>query len=99
MRAWLSRLMTSFIVTLGFAVAKLPAEPPLVPQSQLVDYRPSVPLGTLLDHPDDSGTGARPRLNAKGFCCDGSLHWFGCGNWKTYAQFTFGSCRTFFYEP
>jgi hypothetical protein len=99
MNAWLNRLSLSFIVTLGFAAHKMPAQAPLVPPSQPFDSNPSAPLMSLLAKPPEPPFRARtPVLNRFGYCCDSDLTWFGCGGLKSQRDFVFGSCRTFFNE-
>lgn len=99
MNAWLKRLGLSFIVTLGFAAPRVHAQAPLVPPSQAFDSAPSSPLTSLLSRPQVTLPAAHPKLNAKGYCCDSDLNWYGCGGWKQQLDFYFGSCRTFFGEP
>jgi hypothetical protein len=99
MNAWLKRLALSFIVTLGFAAYKLPAQAPLVPPSQPFDSNPSAPLMAIIARPQEPPVrAATPFLNSQGFCCDSNLTWYGCGGLKSQADFMFGSCRTFFSE-
>ena len=98
MNAWLKRLALSFIVTLGFAAHKLPAQAPLVPPSQPFDSNPSAPQMALYTRPVEPMMAATPRLNNHGYCCDSNLLWYGCGGLKAQHDFVFGSCRTFFGE-
>jgi len=99
MNAWLKRLTLSFIVTLGFAAPKLPAQAPLVPPAQPFDSNPSSPLMAIMARPPETPfRAATPRLNSFGYCCDSDLTWFGCGGVRSQWDFVFGSCRTFFGE-
>ena len=100
MNAWLKRLGLSFIVTLGFAAGRLPAQAPLAPATQQFDSSPSAPLVSLLARPAlPPAMSLTPRFNQHGYCCDSDLTWYGCGGVKAQLDFYFGSCRTFFGEP
>ena len=100
MNAWLKRLATSFIVTLGFTTGKLPAQAPVVPTSPPADPSPSTPLAVLMARPEmPGGPGGGGCLNSRGYNCASDPNWFGCGNWRTQNAFVFGSCRSFFMEP
>jgi len=99
MNAWLKRLALSFIVTLGFAAQRLPAQAPLVPAAQPFDSNLSSPLMAIIARPPEPPfRAATPRLNSYGYCCDSDLTWYGCGGLKSQWQFMFGSCRTYFGE-
>jgi hypothetical protein len=93
-------LTLSFIVTLGFALGRAPAQAPLVPPSQPFDASPITPFPVLISSsiaplPPPS----HPVLNKHGYCCGADKEWFGCGNAHTQFDFVFGSCRSFFGEP
>lgn len=99
MQAWYKRLALSFIVTLGFATSRLPAQAPVLPTSTPADPTPSNLFTTVAGRPPNSVPSAHPRMNARGYCCASDPNWFGCGNWHTFSNFAFGSCRSFFFEP
>jgi hypothetical protein len=99
MRAWCKRLAMSFIVTLGFATTKLPAQAPVMPTATPADPTQSSQLAAIIGRPPLQVPSAYPRMNARGYCCASDQNWFGCGNWHTQNLFAFGSCRSFFFEP
>jgi hypothetical protein len=103
MKSRMIRFGLSFIVGLGFWLGKVHAqEAPAVVSSTAPEA--SAPAGTVYAEPAPNGTSASGRpahdfLHRHGYLCGQCLDCYGCGGWRQFTTFAFGSCRTFFGEP
>ncbi len=100
---WL-RLGLSFIVGLGCWLGKVQAQEHVQVIASPETPEATAPAGTVYAESGPNGANASGRpmhdfLHRRGYLCGQCLDCYGCGGWRQFTTFAFGSCRTFFGEP